>query len=130
MRTNARRAKQKTVLHRILEGNLGWLPGAFPKGKDAAKNASSQRALSLLTGTMAASMTEAAKSSWRWRILYLRATIHALSFRVKAGTRVSIATAWCGFCHDTLGPTEKTDEDDGDGGDGGDDDDDDDDCLA
>jgi hypothetical protein len=65
---------------RILETTLGWGTGAFPKGRDPGKNASSQQAFALLTEAMG-SMTESAKASWRWRILYLRAQIDALSFR-------------------------------------------------
>eukprot|EP01043_Picozoa_sp_COSAG02_P101067 COSAG02_NODE_37133_length_446_cov_0.711816_1_plen_148_part_11 len=67
----------------ILETTLGWEAGAFPKGNDLAKNASTQHAFALLTGAML-TMTESAKASWRWRILYLRAQIDALSFRGKA----------------------------------------------
>ena len=73
----------------ILEANIGWLPGDFPKGRDPTKNASSQHALELLTGALPR-MTEAAQKSWRWRVLYLRATIDALSFRGKAANLAAL----------------------------------------
>eukprot|EP01043_Picozoa_sp_COSAG02_P013651 COSAG02_NODE_550_length_20437_cov_4.270676_1_plen_888_part_00 len=76
-------AENITQAVRILETTLGWEAGPFPKGKDLAKNGSSQYAFALLNDAML-SMTESAKASWRWRILYLRAQIDALSFRGKA----------------------------------------------
>lgn len=78
---------------RILETNTGWEPGAFPKGRDPAKNASSQHAFALLTKAML-NMTNPATASWRWRILYLRAQIDALSFRGKAVNTALLNTSF------------------------------------
>lgn len=73
-----------------LEMNVTQAVSILETGLPYAKNSStSQQALDLLRSVLP-SMTDAAKGSWRWRVLYLRATIDALSFQGKAANAAAL----------------------------------------